>query len=73
MTGPARPTRRRRIPPRQPAPGRYWSDLRVRHRARDPHEAAAAVARLVEAAEQLGFDLELAKTRPHAPLEPLPD
>jgi hypothetical protein len=35
--------------------------------------ADAAVARLIEAAEQLGFDLELAKTRPHAPSEPLPE
>jgi hypothetical protein len=61
------------MPPRQPAPGRYWSDLRVRHRARDAHEAAVAVAGLVEAAEQLGFELELAKTRPHAPLDSLPD
>jgi hypothetical protein len=63
----------RRIPPREPAPGRYWSDLRFRHQASDRQAADAALARLVEAAEQLGFELELAKTRPHAPIEPLPD
>lgn len=63
----------RRIPPSEPGPAPYWSDLRFRHHASDPEAAAAAVARLVEAAEELGFDLELHKTRRHPPEEPLPD
>jgi hypothetical protein len=68
------PNRRRaRVPSPDPGPGRYWTDLRVRHRAKDRRAADAAVEALVEAAEQLGFELELARTRPHAPAEPLPD
>ena len=73
MTQPPQRTRRPRIPGGGEPRGRYWTDLRVRHTARDPVAADAAAARLIEAAEQLGFDLELAKTRPHAPSEPLPE
>jgi hypothetical protein len=65
--------RRPRTPSGGEPRGRYWTDLRVRHTANDSAAADAAVARLIEAAERLGFDLELAKTRPHAPSEPLPD
>jgi hypothetical protein len=73
MTQPPRRTRPPRIRNARTPRGRYWTDLRVRHSASDPLTADAAVARLIEAAEQLGFDLELAKTRPHAPSEPLPE
>ena len=73
MKQPPRRTRPPRIPNGRTPRGRYWTDLRVRHAASDPLTADAAVARLVEAAERLGFDLELAKTRPHAPSEPLPE
>jgi hypothetical protein len=66
-----RATRRR--PPPPPKPKRYWTDLRFRHSASDDGSADTAIARLVAAAEDLGFDLELTKTRPHAPAEPLPD
>jgi hypothetical protein len=69
---PRRP-RRRRIPPSKPQPRLYWTDVRVRHRAHDAHAADADVAALIEVAERLGFDLELVKTRPHAPRDPLPD
>jgi hypothetical protein len=67
------PRRPRRVPPPEPRSGRYWTDLRVRHHAPDREAADAAVAALVEAAEQLGFELELARTRPHPPAGPLPD
>ena len=38
------------------------------------HQQAAEedVAALIEEPERLGFDLELVKTRPHAPRDPLP-
>jgi len=52
---------------------RFWTDVRFRHESRDRQSADDAVARLVEAAEQLGFELELTRTRPHPPGEPLPD
>jgi hypothetical protein len=67
------PRRPRRVPPREPGPARYWTDLRVRHEAAGRDAADAAVATLVEAAEQLGFELELTRTRPHPPAAPLPD
>jgi hypothetical protein len=66
-----RATRRR--PPVPPRPTRYWTDLRFRHAAMDADAANAAMVRLVAAAEDLGFELELTRTRPHAPAEPLPD
>jgi len=65
--------RARRPPPSDAAPARFWTDLRFRHEARDRQAADVAVERLVKVGEQLGFELELAKTRPHAPAEPLPD
>ena len=67
------PRRPRRVPPSEPRAGRYWTDLRVRHEAADRQAADAAVAALVEAAENLGFEFELARTRPHPPAAPLPD
>jgi hypothetical protein len=73
MTEPPRRPHRRRIPPIEPPPRLYWTDVRVRHRAHDAQAADADVAALIEAAERLGFDLELVKTRPHAPRDPLPD
>jgi hypothetical protein len=73
VTQPPRRTRRHRIPSGGEPRGRYWTDLRFRHTASDALAADAAVAQLVEEAERLGFDLELARTRPHAPSEPLPD
>jgi len=70
---PSAPRRRRRPRPPDAASARFWTDLRLRHEARDRHAADTAVEGLVEVAERLGFELELAKTRPHAPAEPLPD
>ena len=72
MPVPPRPRHTHRRPPPSPKPKRYWTDLRFRHTASDDETANAEVARLVAAAETLGFDLELTRTRPHPPGDPLP-
>jgi hypothetical protein len=71
--GPGASRRPSRPPPPQRASSLFWTDLRLRLRADDRSAADLAVERLVEAAEDLGFDLELAKTRHYPPAEPLPD
>ena len=74
MTGRQRRSiHRRPPPPPRRRPKNYWTDLRFRHSAIDDETAEAAIARLITAAETIGFDLELSRTRAHPPGDPLPD
>ena len=50
----------------------WWSDLRFRHRAVDRDAAGDAVDRLIEAADRLGFALEVGTTGPERPVDRSP-
>jgi hypothetical protein len=51
------------------APIRFWTDLRFAYDAESLDQAAGQVEHLVEAAERLGFDLELGHTTAEPPVD----
>jgi hypothetical protein len=49
----------------------WWTDVRFRHVAGSRDEAGEQVERLIEAADELGFELEVGSTTPNPPDGPV--